>query len=488
MKTVCCIVFGLTVSGSLMVLVLLAAGKLLKGRFGWGWQYYIWLAAVFQLLVPFSFGKEVVPALSIPYSQQSQVLVQKVWGESFQPGSFPAPSEGREKDVFVIPLWLIWIAGAAVTLGSRSRNYFRFLQCLRAGWSPVTDDRLLERFQSLKRKAGVYGKVRLFIHPDLSSPMTTGVFFPCVVLPCADLPEPELNFTVLHELTHCRRKDALYKWLVQFCICLHWFNPLVYRMEKEISRLCELSCDEAILFKLDPQQRIVYGDTLVHSLQYSGSITAPHGSLTLKNENSLMLLKERLGAVMTLKQKSKGEAVLAGIITGAVVCMASFTGVRADEFIAAPVQEICPDFPAAEGLLENFAAVLNISGISQEYRYTWPVGGDGGYISAEYEEGRHNGLDIAAESGTPIYSVADGKVLETGFNEQIGRYIIIQNKDDVETCYYHCSSQDVVAGQNIRQGDQIGGVGATGWATGPHLHIEFYVYGSVQKPGDYLER
>lgn len=95
----------------------------------------------------------------------------------------------------------------------------------------------------------------------------------------------------------------IYKWLVQAAICLHWFNPLVYRMEREISRACELACDEAVMRGLDAGGRRAYGDTLLHAMGMGGGYRNSLASLTL-NEGA-ELLKERLGAIMSYQKISK---------------------------------------------------------------------------------------------------------------------------------------------------------------------------------------
>ena len=64
-----------------------------------------------------------------------------------------------------------------------------------------------------------------------------------------------------------------YKWLVQFTICLHWFNPLVYLMGREVNNACEFSCDEAVIKNLDNDGIKAYGNTLLiskRSLMYGG--------------------------------------------------------------------------------------------------------------------------------------------------------------------------------------------------------------------------
>ena len=69
-------------------------------------------------------------------------------------------------------------------------------------------------------------------------------------LPSADIPGKDFRYIILHELMHYKRRDMFYKWLVQITVCLHWFNPLVHLMSREITKACEFSCDEAVLAKM----------------------------------------------------------------------------------------------------------------------------------------------------------------------------------------------------------------------------------------------
>ena len=100
--------------------------------------------------------------------------------------------------------------------------------------------------------------------------------------------------------------------------------------------------------------------------------------------------------------------------------------------------------------------------------------------------GRHTGLDIANSTGTPIKAVADGTVTYAAYKGSYGRLIVIQHTDSVETYYAHCSRIYVSAGQKVKQGDVIAGVGSTGNSTGPHLHLEIRVNGVAKNPQYYL--
>ncbi|WP_414675981.1 peptidoglycan DD-metalloendopeptidase family protein [Limnobacter sp.] len=89
----------------------------------------------------------------------------------------------------------------------------------------------------------------------------------------------------------------------------------------------------------------------------------------------------------------------------------------------------------------------------------------------------HNGVDYAAPTGTPIMATASGTVKFSGWQNGYGNFVEIQHHSGYSTAYAHLSrfGKGVKVGQKVEQGDVIGYVGATGWATGPHLHYEFRV-------------
>ncbi len=94
----------------------------------------------------------------------------------------------------------------------------------------------------------------------------------------------------------------------------------------------------------------------------------------------------------------------------------------------------------------------------------------------------HLGTDFAAPTGTPARTVGDGVVSFAGSQNGYGNVVFVKHRNGHETVYAHLSKINVRVGQSVGQGDTIGLVGATGWATGPHLHFEFRVNGVHQDP------
>ncbi|RZJ00808.1 MAG: M23 family metallopeptidase, partial [Haliea sp.] len=94
----------------------------------------------------------------------------------------------------------------------------------------------------------------------------------------------------------------------------------------------------------------------------------------------------------------------------------------------------------------------------------------------------HLGVDYGAPTGTPVRTVGDGVVEFAGVQNGFGNVVMVKHSNSDVTVYAHLSRIDVRNGQGVSQGQRVGAVGSTGWATGPHLHFEFRVNGVHQDP------
>jgi murein DD-endopeptidase MepM/ murein hydrolase activator NlpD len=95
---------------------------------------------------------------------------------------------------------------------------------------------------------------------------------------------------------------------------------------------------------------------------------------------------------------------------------------------------------------------------------------------------QHNGVDYGAPQGTAVRAIGDGVVDFAGWRSGYGNVVEIQHGSKRSTLYAHLSRIDVRKGQRAEQGQRLGAVGSTGWATGPHLHFEFRIGGQHQDP------
>ena len=144
---------------------------------------------------------------------------------------------------------------------------------------------------------------------------------------------------------------------------------------------------------------------------------------------------------------------------------------------SAPVaaQPVAPPPSTTRPIIESSAAPTEAEIIaSGKGKFTWPVRGE--IISGFGSNGpgqRNDGVDIRAAQGTPVLSAADGKVAYAGNQvPSFGNLVLVKHADGWVTAYAHLSSINVKMQQDVRQGEQLGAVGATGGATEPKLHFE----------------
>lgn len=340
------IVLSLSLSGSLLILVLLLCKPLLKSRISKTWQYYVWLVVIARLLLPFT---PVVSPVGKLFQIADSAIVQTdtaaTSGQNLangpQPGNIdvikndttPQSNESLTGSVtqknriftgIVQNLWLVWMVVALILLMRKITIYQDFIKYIKAGSAEVYNTALLDRLAIIGEQTGVKKPVELYTNKLISSPLLFGFFQPCIVLPTDDLPDIDFQYTILHELTHYKRRDMFYKWLVQLAICIHWFNPLAYVMCQEVGRICEFACDEAVIKKLDSKGQREYGNTLVNAIGVGGNYKDSLASVTLNESKEL--LKERLEAIMVYRKKTGLIIAISFILTISLVYGATAIG------------------------------------------------------------------------------------------------------------------------------------------------------------------
>ena len=373
---------SMSVSGSLLILIMLGGKHFLKNTCSRQWQYYIWLIVILRLLLPFD------PEISLMgnfYQTFGQAMAQNIPAASQenQPQDvegFVASSEGSGQEipeiqwtdkvsddkqmkerlsggkgkvesaisVFLSGMGWFWLIIALGMLIRKITAYQSFLRYVMAGAEPVSDIALLEELSVIVKQMGIDRRVELCVNPLLSSPTLTGIFRPCIVLPRADVSQKDFRYIVLHELVHCRRWDILYKWLVQTVVCLHWFNPLVHVMSREITNACEFSCDEAVVAKMGYKNAQDYGRALLDAMVAVGKYREASTAVTLSANKQL--LKERLGAIMSCGEKSGRVRVLTIVLTMCIVLGTVFVGVFPTQAGAAEPSEKIEEFYEADSM------------------------------------------------------------------------------------------------------------------------------------------
>ena len=339
------ILLSLSVSGALLLLLILGLKPLYKNRFSKRWQYYVWIIVALRFLLPFTPDTTIVGSLfekfdtaaitnEIPTSPNVPVPVGtgNSKAEPIQTNREINDTAMREPFNIYVCLFFIWSALALVLFVRKITVYQGFIQYIKAGNKEVSDIKILNLLSDCEEKLNINTRVELSCNPLIASPMLIGFFRPRIILPVGELEDKELSYIFVHELTHYKQRDMFYKWLIQIVVCVHWFNPFVYLLEKEVNKSCELSCDEKVISILNEKAKREYGDTLISFLKSNNLYKSSLASVTLTE--GAEQLKERLGAIMKFRKKSKVITAITAIFT-VIVCVCFFvTGAYAAPSVA----------------------------------------------------------------------------------------------------------------------------------------------------------
>ncbi len=364
------VILSLSLSGGIVIIMLYLVLLLFRKKLCRQWQYYIWMIAIIRLLLPFApqqnlmnelFQSAKPPISGIDNSSLEGLQDEQTSTEEFKINVIQSENTEDEKgniqssetnyeitdeivdevsnkeltgkpyvlsDIVRQYLWLIWLLPAIILFARKIITYEKNLQYIRAGSKEVQDIVLLEEFDKLLEKNHVKSRMTLSVNNMIRSPIMIGLFNPCIILSTTQMTVLEFQHTISHELVHYRRRDNLYKWLIQIAVCIHWFNPLLYMMERSINRACELSCDEAVIWNLDEQERYAYGDTLLRAAGRNIKYKLPVSPIAFSHTKKH--LKERLGAIMNFKKISKVTYITMFSLTIILFFCSSYVGVYAE--------------------------------------------------------------------------------------------------------------------------------------------------------------
>jgi beta-lactamase regulating signal transducer with metallopeptidase domain len=153
--------------------------------------------------------------------------------------------------------------------------------------------------------------------------MLLGAFRPVIVLPEREYSADELENILRHELAHLRRRDIIYKWFAAAVTALHWFNPLMIPLRRELARDCELACDEAAVRGMTEEGRRAYGNTLI---RMSAERPLPAGVPATTMCEEKRQLKGRLMSIKNYGVHKSGAAALSAVLALLLAGCAAVSG------------------------------------------------------------------------------------------------------------------------------------------------------------------
>jgi murein DD-endopeptidase MepM/ murein hydrolase activator NlpD len=418
-------------------------------------QRSVWLGA--QLVLAAAF---VLPLL--PDTQQLS-LVPEVSVPAALASAAPAVPMAMDAPVAGLPSGVSWLAVVSSAWGL---IYLLGVACM--AWRWQRGHAMLRTLTQLARRRRLHGIDVLEVDAPIS-PMLVGVWRPRLLLPAhlAQFTPEQQQLVIAHELTHARRRDPLLLLLASLLQALLWFNPAARWLAGKLAWAQELGCDRQVLAGRPAAQRQQYAAALVRQL---GLQARPLPGLAFGGGNSGMaerLLRMRDGQGRLPHALRALTALLLCAIGAASLMLQpalAWTAAAAPAaMLAAPA--------AAPAVWRNPLDTMHVTGFFGVVRPMTPQG--------------HRGIDLGARRGTPVHAAADG-IASVSEDARLGKAVRIDHGGGIESLYAHLDRVTLTTGAAVTAGQAIGTVGATGLATGPHLHFQVSRNGRLQDPQQWL--
>ena len=282
---------ALTLGGSVAIVVLALTARLSRTRYSARWRCWLWMLLCLRLAVPVSIqlpeqtevkapiqitapGDIVIYEEKAPESLPVPEPVKPV--EPTSPAPRPIVPTTPTKPSVVEPetqitlyqvVFALWAASAALVLLWYAITHWRFLRWLRRWGNPVVNAETIHLFNELGDQLELNRRPGLLVCMGLRVPILAGVFAPKLLLPEGEMDHNALRYSLLHELTHFKRRDIWLKTLALLVNAIHWFNPFMWYMTRLVERDTELACDEAALKRLPAEEHRAYGTTILDAVE-----------------------------------------------------------------------------------------------------------------------------------------------------------------------------------------------------------------------------
>lgn len=262
--------FALSLGGGVVALILMGVARVTRARYAAKWRCLIWTLLCLRLIILLPLVPQVqapvqmtVPQMDRPAAVSAAPSVTQDEGTS----SLLRPDEKEGAPALTLShigtgVWLLGMCGVLVWSGVAHMRLRRYLR----RWAVVeTREEVCCRYAAQAQRLNLKHLPKLLVCPGLEVPMLTGLVAPVLMLPQDASPEDGLDYALLHELIHYRRRDIWLKALVMLTVSVHWFNPVMWLMVCQVDRDIELACDEAALTVLPEEERLAYGETILQA-------------------------------------------------------------------------------------------------------------------------------------------------------------------------------------------------------------------------------
>ena len=319
-------ILGISVSIGLIVIGLIFLTPFLNKRYAAKWKYLIWIFLALRLLIPFSGanGQDVMDRMSqlkVGTNSESEEndannptdtampyrgIVVEIPAQMTTP--IKASSEKSTADITMLDIvTLVWIIGSLIFIFVHLISYSHYKRQVLKNGKMIKETRILSQIFRLKRELHISRTVCVMEYDEAESPMIIGFIKPVLVLPKEQYNSEDLFFILKHELVHFKRGDVYLKLLFVTANAVHWFNPIIWIMQKEAVIDMELSCDERVTQGTSFALRKAYTETLLSMLHKQ---CVRKTVLSTQFYGGKKIMKKRFKNILIRNRKKNGISIL----------------------------------------------------------------------------------------------------------------------------------------------------------------------------------
>lgn len=302
MNNILKIVLQLSISGSIFFIIFSLISFFSKNIFLAKWNFLVLkLNMIFFIFPIVSIYDYFIKKSSKVYLNSFNVVFNKIGNINNSLGIFKV-------------LFIIWIVGVVVFIVWNIYCYYRFITYIMS--NSYEDKRFDDILYRYKLKLNIKSNVAIIKSNSVKSPVVIGIVNPKIIFPSNIKYNNKLDPIINHELIHIKRKDLLIKFIQIGITAIHWFNPIIYMLNNNMEKWCEISCDEIVAEDLSYEERKEYGNMILNVIE---NVSLTSSSLCLYLCNDKKYIKRRLVMMLNAEKSSKIKSIFAGLLVVGVV-------------------------------------------------------------------------------------------------------------------------------------------------------------------------
>lgn len=299
----------ITVTGSIVFLITLLLTHVWNDLLSAKWNYWNRKIAVFFFLFPIW----LVPVFFSPFKNSNTYSI---------PSSLFVQDNRWELSITNVQvLFVVWCSGAIFASIKAFVSYITFKRINKNSEIPVEENSYIwEMLSSNAKQLKLKNDIKIVYSRTHASPALIGLFKPTIVLPAYQVPIEDLELILKHELNHLKKKDIWARVAVLLAVIIHWYNPLVYQLRKEIHLWSELSCDADVVKDMSHSERKRYGEMILNMIERASK---EHKDFTpgVYLSDAQINLKRRLIKMLKVKRMSKSLFTLSAVTFVGLLCL-----------------------------------------------------------------------------------------------------------------------------------------------------------------------